>query len=214
MKKQLLEKLKEIEKNIAESREIGAQKLEYLSEEVRKAFNQAFEALVSKTNFLKEIEINREKLKFWRIGVFKTIWPINLKYVLSMPFIYGIALPMALFHLFLEIYHQVCFRFYGIPLVDRKEFFIYDRQLLPYLNWLEKINCFYCSYANNLFRYAVEIGGRTERFWCPIKYHRRINNTHSQYTKFVDYLDGKNFREKWQDLRDFSDLDKDKKINK
>jgi hypothetical protein len=55
-------------------------------------------------------------------------------------------------------------------------------------------------------QYAVEIAGRTERFWCPIKYATRVPKTHSQYNKFVDYLDAENFREKWKELRDFSDI--------
>lgn len=206
MKKELINSLKKAEKSIMASKEIGYQKLEALSEEIKGAFNRAFESLSSRRNFLREIEINRSALKAWRIGVLKTILPLNFKYILSMPFIYGMAVPASFMHLCLEIYHQVCFRIYGIPLVNRKEFFIYDRQLLPYLNWLEKINCIYCSYVNNLFRYAVEIGGRTERYWCPIKYHRRIENAHSQYPKFVDYLDAENFRQKWEELRDFSDI--------
>ena len=120
--------------------------------------------------------------------------------------------PVIALHLAIEIYHQICFRLYGIPLVNSREYFIYDRQLLPYLNWWEKINCFYCSYVNNFFRYCVEIGGRTERYWCPIKYSKRVSHTHSQYSKFVDYLDAKNFHEKWSELRNFSDIQPKEKI--
>ena len=116
-------------------------------------------------------------------------------------------IPGLFFHLGLEIYHQVCFRLYGIPRVKPGDYFIYNRRLLPYLNWIEKLNCFYCSYFNNLLQYAIEISGRTERYWCPIKYATKINQTHSQYDKFVDYLDAENFRGKWQNLRDFSDIE-------
>ena len=160
----------------------------------------------ARRNILKEIEIKRKELNAWRIGVIRTIFPINWKYVLSMPFIYGFIVPAFFFHFCLEIYHQVCFRIYGIPLVRPGEYFIYDRRLLPYLNWLEKINCVYCSYFNNLLRYGMEIAGRTERFWCPIKYAGMIDHHHSQYPKFVDFLDARNFREKWKELRDFSDI--------
>ncbi len=206
MRKELLEKIKKVEKFIADNKEIGVNKLEILNEEVRRAFNSAIDSMAGTKSLIKEIELRREKLKSWRVGFFKTIWPINFKYLLSMPFIYGIFFSVIIFHLFLEIYHHVCFKIYGIPLVDKKEFFIYDRQLLPYLNWLEKFNCIYCSYVNNLFRYAVEIGGRTERFWCPIKYARHIEHAHSQYNKFVGYLDAEEFQKKRKSLRDFSDL--------
>ncbi|MBI4779282.1 hypothetical protein HY797_02420 [Candidatus Falkowbacteria bacterium] len=213
MKKELLEKIKKVEQAIIENKEIGINKLERLSDEARRAFTSAIESVASAKNLMKEIELRREKLKSWRIGVLKTIFPLNLKYIFSMPFIYGMFFPVVIFSICLEIYHQVCFRIYGIPLVDKKEFFIYDRQLLPYLNWLEKFNCLYCSYVNNVFRYAVEIGGRTERFWCPIKYARRVENIHSQYHKFAGYLDAENFRTRWQGLRDFSDI-KEKVENK
>jgi len=206
MKQELLSRLKRIEETIASTKELGEAKLESFYEEVRAAFTQAFTSLPGRKDILDEIGLKRAKLKSWRLSVIKSVWPINFKHLFSMPFIYGMVFPVLFLHISLEIYHQVCFRFYGIPLVKYGDYFIYDRQLLPYLNWLEKINCFYCSYVNNVFRYAVEIGGRTERFWCPIKYHRRISGAHSQYSKFVDYLDGENFREKLEKLRDTSDL--------
>jgi len=201
-----LERIKKVEESIIASKEIGVNKLEKLNDEVRRAFTSAIESVAGTKNLMKEIDLKREQLKSWRIGVLKTIWPINYKYLFSLPFIYGMFLPTVFFSICLEIYHQVCFRIYGIPLVDKKEFFIYDRQLLPYLNWLEKFNCLYCSYVNNVVRYAVEIGGRTERFWCPIKYARHTEHTHSEYHKFAGYLDAENFRTRWQDLRDFSDI--------
>jgi len=206
MRKELLEKIKKVENAIAESKEMGVSKLEKLNDDVRKAFNSAIESVAGTKNLIKEIELRREKLKSWRVGFLKTIWPINFKYLFSMSFIYGMFFPVVILHFFIEIYHQVCFRIYSIPLVNGKEFFIYDRQLLPYLNWLEKFNCIYCSYVNNVFRYSVEIGGRTERFWCPIKYARHIEHPHSQYNKFVGYLDAEEFQKKRKSLRDFSDI--------
>ena len=207
MKKELSEKLEQARKYILSSKEIGAAKLENLSDEVKAAFSQAILTATDKRNLIKEVEFNRETLKRFKLRALKSFFPINFRYLFSMPFIYGMFFPALFLHLCLEIYHQVCFRIYGIPLVKEEEYFIYDRQLLPYLNWLEKINCVYCSYVNNLFRYAVEIGGRTERYWCPIKYHRRVSGAHSQYNKFVDFPDAKNFREQWEKLRDFSDLE-------
>ncbi|PIV52133.1 hypothetical protein COX67_03305 [Candidatus Falkowbacteria bacterium CG_4_10_14_0_2_um_filter_36_22] len=59
----------------------------------------------------------------------------------------------------------------------------------------------------------MEIAGRTERYWCPIKYANNLKEHHSQYSKFVDYLDAKNYRGKLGELRDFSDiLETEKKI--
>lgn len=36
-----------------------------------------------------------------------------------------------------------------------------DRNKLRYLNALEGLNCMYCSYANGLLAYVVEIAGRS-----------------------------------------------------
>jgi len=127
--------------------------------------------------------------------------------LLTAPFIYGMFIPAIIWHISFEIYHQVCFRLYGIPRVNYKKYFIFDRQLLSWLNPIEKINCIYCSYINNLIRYSVEIGGRTERYWCPIKYYRRVTNTHSQYKKFIKTNDSVKLRYQWEKLRNFSDLE-------
>ncbi|MFA6106305.1 MAG: hypothetical protein WC745_01385 [Patescibacteria group bacterium] len=205
MREKLIAKLQAIQKALAE-RSVGVNKLERLSAEAKRAFDSAIDSLWSREDIIKEIEARREQLKKWRRGFFRTVFPINWRYVFSMPFIYGMIIPALFFHIGLEIYHQVCFRIYRIPRVKSQEYFIYDRQLLPYLNWFEKFNCVYCSYVNNLIRYAAEIGGRTERYWCPIKYARRMEKPHSQYPKFVDYLDAENFRKKWSELRDFSDI--------
>jgi len=207
MKNTLLEKIEKVQAIIRE-REVGVKKLERLSAETRRSFDNAIKALVKARDIdiKKEIQEKRSQLRQWRISVFKTIWPINFKYVLSMPFIYGMIVPFVLLHLGVQIYQHVCFRIYRIPRVKSKDYFIYDRHLLPYLNWLEKINCIYCSYGVNVLRFSMEIAARTERYWCPIKYAKRVEEPHSQYSKFVGYLDAKDFREKWEDLRDFSDV--------
>jgi hypothetical protein len=206
IREDLTKRLKEAQESLSNSKEIGVKKLEQLSDELKRSFDRAINSLDFKINIFNELKIQRDNLKTWKISSIKTFFPINFKYVLSMPFIYGMFIPGLFFHLCLEIYHQVCFRLYGIPRVKAGDYFIYDRKLLPYLNWIEKLNCFYCSYFNNLLRYAIEISGRTERYWCPIKYATKVNQTHSQYDKFADYLDAKSFREKWKDLRDFSDI--------
>ncbi len=133
---------------------------------------------------------------------------LKFRMLASMPFIYAMFFPLLILHFFLELYHQVSFRLYGIPLVDKNDYFFYDRQLMGRLNWLQKINCVYCSYANNLLHYAVEIAARTERYWCPIKYFRDLKFRHSQYSKFLDENDADHLKEEWEKLKDFSDLER------
>lgn len=202
----LISRLKNAQKNLSASK-FDLKKLGIWGDEIVAAFNKTINSVEFKINIKEELQKKRDKLKAWKISWLKSIFPINFKYIFSAPFIYSMIIPGVIFHIGLEIYHQICFRIYGIPRVKVKDYFIYDRRLLPYLNWFEKLNCIYCSYFNNLIRYATEIAGRTERFWCPIKYATHLTKPHSQYHKFADFLDAKSFREKWQGLRDFSDIE-------
>jgi len=192
----LHKRLLQIQKEVSRSH-FNISGLIKLRREARKAFDERIKQLIDEYDLIKKIKIPKQKF-------------INWRYVFSAPFIYGMFVPAIIWHISIEIYHQVCFRLYGIPRVNYKKYFIFDRQLLSWLNPLEKINCIYCSYVNNLIRYSVEIGGRTERYWCPIKYYRRVTNTHSQYPKFVKTDDPVKLRHQWEELRDFSDLENKK----
>lgn len=83
----------------------------------------------------------------------------------------------------------------------RRDYLVFDRAHLAYLNLIEKINCAYCSYANGLAAYVKEVAGRTEQFWCPIKHARRMPQAHPYYGGFVDYGDAEGYRREPQALR-------------
>ena len=113
---------------------------------------------------------------------------------LTAPLIYLLIVPFALLDLFVSIYQLVCFPVYGIPRVRRRDYLIFDRRYLAYLNALEKLNCAYCSYANGVVGYVREIGSRTERFWCPIKHARKVVGAHPRYNEFAEYGDAESYR--------------------
>ncbi|KUK66818.1 MAG: hypothetical protein XD87_0470 [candidate division WS6 bacterium 36_33] len=193
MKENILEKIKENISEISEKNE-GYIKLIELRTKVIETFDKQIDKLLEEKRIVKRIKF--PKVKF------------NWKYLVSMPFIYSMIIPTVFLHISIQIYQQVCFRLYGIPTVKQKEYLVYDRKLLSLLNPIEKFNCIYCSYVNNILRFSTEIGARTERYWCPIKYYRRIDKTHSQYDKFVEETKSRDeFDEKWEELRDFSDLE-------
>ena len=89
--------------------------------------------------------------------------------ILTVPVVYLVSVPFVLVDLFLILYQAICFPVYGIPKVKRADYFIFDRGRLQYLNFVERINCAYCSYGNGLFAYGREISGRTEQHWCPVE---------------------------------------------
>jgi hypothetical protein len=119
--------------------------------------------------------------------------------ILTAPVIYSIIIPLFLLDLFFTVYQFICFPVYGIPKVHRRDYLIFDRQHLAYLNVLEKFNCAYCSYANGLIAYGREIASRTEQYWCPIKHAHRLIGAHARYAMFADYGDAEGFR-KFQKL--------------
>jgi hypothetical protein len=127
--------------------------------------------------------------------------------LLTIPLIYGCLLPFLLLDLSLRLYEAICFPLYGIPKVKRSQYIIFDRGLLPYLNPIEKIHCFYCSYVNGLCAYVTEIVARTEQHWCPIEHHLPIRAPHSRYSKLLPYGDAAAYAERVEQVRrDFADL--------
>ena len=93
-------------------------------------------------------------------------------------------------------YQAICFPIYKIPKVRRRDYLVFDRHHLAYLNIIEKINCAYCSYANGAIAFVREVAARTEVYWCPIKHARRVLGPHPHYQGFADFGDAEAFRGK------------------
>ena len=122
--------------------------------------------------------------------------------LLTAPAIYAVAVPLLMLDLFLSLYQRICFPVYGIQRVARRDFLVFDRAQLRYLNLFERINCTYCSYANGLIAYAREIASRTEQYWCPIKHAKRLRDAHARYRDFLEYGDSAAYRKELAALRE------------
>jgi hypothetical protein len=117
------------------------------------------------------------------------------RHLVSMPFIYIMIVPLVVFDIWVEFYHQICFRLYKIPLVRRSAYIKIDRQKLKYLTRWERLNCAYCGYANGLMHYATVIAGETEKYWCGIKHAKNPNFIPPEHHKdFIEYGDEKAYR--------------------
>lgn len=128
------------------------------------------------------------------------IFNASVRNVLSAPFIYMMIIPAAvILDIFLVVYQYTAFFLYRIPRVKRSDHFVYERHFLDYLNWVEKINCLYCSYVNGIFSYAMEIGACTERYWCPLKATRHPKFPHTWYNDFADYGNPEEWIEKYSE---------------
>ena len=117
-------------------------------------------------------------------------------------------IPAIFLDIWLFIYQQTALRLYKIPLVKRSDYIIFDRWQLVYLNWIQKIDCLYCSYFNWVMQYSVEIAWRTEKYWCPIKHASKKAWEHAWEEYFADYWDPKWFKETFWNVKEFEKLKK------
>ena len=175
--------------------------IEKIEEEIKSEF---YELRQGKIWFSEEIRREHRRLK---TSLVRYVLRSRFLAIVTAPIIYACIIPFALLDLFVSLYQAVCFPVYGVPKARRRDYMAIDRNKLRYLNALEGLNCMYCSYANGLLAYVVEIAGRTEQHWCPIKHARRIQNAHDRYAHFLPYGDAHSYREEIDKVRDdFKDL--------
>jgi len=92
-----------------------------------------------------------------------------MKLVFGMPFIYALIVPIVLLDFTATLYQRVCFPIYRMPRVNRASYIQIKRKGLESLNIVDRLNCYYCSYANGVLRYVQKIAAETEKMWCPIR---------------------------------------------
>jgi hypothetical protein len=129
-----------------------------------------------------------------KIGLWRYVTGASLASWLVAPIIYSGFIPFLVLDAFLLVYQGICFPVYGITKAKRSDYMVLDRGDLPYLNALQKFNCFYCGYANGLMAYARDVAGRTEQYFCPIKHARRIRAAHDHYPNFFEFGDAESYR--------------------
>ncbi len=174
-------------------------RIQTLQEDVEEEYRKAREELQEKQAQLAEEFLRQQKR--YKIGLFRFLVRSNILDIITAPVIYIGWIPFLLMDLFVTVYQTVCFPVYRIPKVKRSDYLVFDREDLPYLNIIEKFNCFYCSYGNGVAAYTREVAARTEQYWCPIKHARRIKAAHERYPRFFDHGDAEAFRQGLTRLR-------------
>lgn len=144
------------------------------------------------------VELQRQQ----RVGLWRYLRGSRWSVILTAPIIYAGWPVFALLDGFITLYQALCFPLYGIARVKRRDYLVFDRADLPYLNAIEAFNCFYCSYGNGVLAYAREVAARTEQYWCPIKHARRVRDAHARYPVFFEHGDAETFRAGLQRLRE------------
>ncbi|KIM06843.1 MAG: hypothetical protein KU29_08080 [Sulfurovum sp. FS06-10] len=196
-------------------------KIEDIIEKIKKLENELSEELRKKGDeFYYTIENNKIKFeeqiikkgKEGLIGSLAYLSTFSFGAILTIPFIWGMMIPIVLIDMAVTLYQWVCFPIYKIPRVKRKDYVVIDRFNLFYLDKVERVNCLYCEYFNGVIAYVREIAGRTEQYWCPIKHGKPLRDKHSRYDNFFDYGDYTKYREELEKRRsDFNDLEEEKR---
>ncbi|MFH1659990.1 MAG: hypothetical protein ABIG35_11830 [Pseudomonadota bacterium] len=174
-------------------------KIRVLQDELEEEYRQTRDEWAQKRIELAE-EFLRQQRRY-KTGLFRFLLRTRLLVALTAPLIYLGWIPFLLMDLFVTIYQAICFPVYRIPRVKRSEYMVFDRQDLPYLNIVEKFNCFYCSYGNGVAAYTREVAARTEQYWCPIKHARRVKAAHDLYPNFCDFGDAEAYQQGLNRLR-------------
>ncbi len=182
---EILEEIRELEKRVQAEMRLREEELKYRVSEGRVIFEREI------------LELHKKIAGSLLFYIIKA----PLLTVLSAPVIYAMIVPALFMDLGLWIYQTVCFPVYGIPKVKRSDHIVLDRHYLKYLNFLERLNCDYCSYFNGLSSYAMEIAARTEQYWCPVKHASGKARRHSRAHLFADYGDAEAYRTKLTELR-------------
>lgn len=145
-------------------------------------------------------EFQRQQRRY-KTGLFRFLLRSRLLVALTAPIIYAGWIPFLVMDVFVTFYQAICFPIYRIPKVRRSDYLVFDREDLPYLNIIEKFNCFFCSYGNGVAAYTREVAARTEQYWCPIKHARRLKAAHDRYPKFFDHGDAQAYQQGLNRLR-------------
>ena len=159
-----------------------------------------------RVRFAEEVQ---QRQRLYRVGLLRYLRGARWLVVLTAPVIYSGFVVFAAMDLFVTLYQALCFPVYGIPRVRRRDYMVFDRGDLPYLNAIERFNCFYCSYGNGVAAYLREVAARTEQYWCPIKHARRVLGAHDRYPDFFEFGDAESFRKGLERLRAQHSRDED-----
>ena len=166
------------------------------------AFKEKYEFKIEGKSIIwnkdREKELKKDKKSAW-----DSVFSATVREILSFPFIWMMLIPAFILDLWLFIYQNTAIRLYKIPLAKRSDYIVFDRAQLAYLNWIQKINCIYCSYFNGLVQYAVEVAWRTEKYWCPIKHATKKHGSHNWEKFFAEYWNSKEFKRVFGSIEEY-----------
>lgn len=177
--------------------------IEILEDDLRQALQEQEASVLFKIRG-KRIEFEasvRQTHRRLKNGFFHWLVTNRPQNLITGPIIYSMIVPLAILDLCVSFYQAICFPIYRIAKVRRRDYIVFDRQQLEYLNFIEKFHCSYCAYGSGLIAYVGEIIARTEEYFCPIKHARKVLGTHARYARFLNYGEATDYAAKLEAAR-------------
>lgn len=88
----------------------------------------------------RRIRFKSETLRWqrqFRLALPKYILGAPILNIISAPVIYSMIVPFVLLDLWVSLYQAICFPIYGVKKVRRRDYIVFDRHHLAYLNFIE-----------------------------------------------------------------------------
>jgi hypothetical protein len=133
--------------------------------------------------------------------VIETLRSTSLLMLLTAPLTLALIIPIVLLDISVSLYQLGCFQVWALEPARRRDYVVFDRHHLPYLNTFEKFGCIYCSYFNGVISFTRDVASRTEAYWCPIKHVNRPAPPHERYDDFLAYGDASAWQARVDELK-------------
>lgn len=114
-------------------------------------------------------------------------FPLRL---IAFMLVYGMLPILLLVHAATWMEQAVVFRMFGIPRPRQSDYILFDRAKLRRLNWVQRIGCIYCEYANGLIAWVKATINMLEVYSCAIKHsaHREGQEHQKEFSPYEKFL--------------------------
>ncbi|MBU0457920.1 hypothetical protein KKF03_00540 [Patescibacteria group bacterium] len=100
-------------------------------------------------------------------------WPPMPIVIIGIIYVYFEIIFFIAAHIICILHQTIVFTLFGAPKFPLKDFIVLDRGKLNKLNWVQRVGCLYCGYANGLMAWIKATVNVTEVYSCAIKHSVR-----------------------------------------
>lgn len=108
--------------------------------------------------------------------------------LLGYPVMVSFALFLLPLYLYTFFFNWAYFSLRGQKPVNPKNYFKYDRHKVAHLDFMDKMWCEYCEWANGTLQWTLAITNEIEKRYCPIK-NKDLPHCHKAKSWRKNFLD-------------------------